>query len=62
MSQQTLRTALRLLTNQNILSKRVLMFDETFDILQLRKIFISNPQQLLIWIPQLGIQKSSSSY
>jgi hypothetical protein len=33
------------------------MFYETVDILQLLKIFFSNPHHLLIWITELGIQK-----
>ena len=57
MSQQVFRNTLRMLTNHNILSKRVLMFYETLDVVQLLEVFITDPSHLLVWIAALDIQK-----
>lgn len=56
-SQQTIGTILKVLTNQGVISKRIVMFYETFDLIKVLKILFTNPQHLLVWFSKLGAAK-----
>jgi hypothetical protein len=56
-TQQTIRATLRILTNQGVISKHLLMFYETFDMIKLLKILCTNPQHLIVWFSKLGAAK-----
>lgn len=56
-TQQTIGTTLRILTNQGVLSKRIVMFYETFDLIKILKIICTNPQHILVWFSKLGAAK-----
>ena len=56
-SQQVFRLTISKLTNHNILSKRLLMFYETIDLFRLLQLIFSNPQNMLLWIANLSLEK-----
>jgi hypothetical protein len=48
---------MKVLVDQNVISKHVLMFYETFDMINLLKLLFTNPQHVLVWISKLGTAK-----
>jgi|GEM_PF-4464775 len=56
-SQQVVRQTLIRLVKENIISKRILLFYETFDIIKFFKILFTNPKLILLWITKMELGK-----